>query len=145
MSWDRSGPLLAGGVIVAAAVYQLTPLKDVCLDIAAARFSFLLEHWRPGPVGARGWGARHGLWCIGCCWALMAALFALGVMSIPWMAMIAVFIAVENCCLAPGRHDDRDRCTVALASRGPRSRAGARADAPAPTMPEMTCRSSSYR
>lgn len=112
LSWDRGGPLLAGGVIVAAAAYQLTPLKDVCLRRCRGPFSFLLEHWRPGAWGAVQMGARHGLWCIGCCWALMASLFALGVMSIPWMALIAVFIAVEK--LLPWRRLATTVVTVAL-------------------------------
>ena len=96
LSWSRGGPLLAGGVIIAAAGYQLTPLKDVCLRHCRGPFSFLLEHWRPGALGAVRMGARHGIWCIGCCWALMTALFALGVMSVAWMALIAVFIAAEK-------------------------------------------------
>jgi predicted metal-binding membrane protein len=112
LSWDRGGPLLAGGVIIAAALYQLTPLKDVCLRHCRGPFSFLLEHWRPGMLGAVRMGARHGVWCIGCCWALMAALFALGVMSIPWMAAIAVLIAVEK--LLPWRRVATAFVTVAL-------------------------------
>jgi predicted metal-binding membrane protein len=112
LSWDRSGPLVAGAVIVAAAVYQLTPLKDVCLRHCRGPFGFLLEHWRPGPLGAVRMGVRHGIWCIGCCWALMAALFALGVMSVPWMAVIAAFIAVEK--LLPWRRVATTVVTVAL-------------------------------
>jgi Predicted metal-binding integral membrane protein (DUF2182) len=80
-SWDNAGPYLAGGVIVLAAVYQLTPLKDVCLRHCRSPFMFLMKHWRPGRVGAMRMGLIHGGWCVGCCWALMAALFALGVMS----------------------------------------------------------------
>jgi predicted metal-binding membrane protein len=116
LSWDRGGPLLAGGVIVAAAAYQLTPLKDICLRHCRGPFSFLLEHWRPGALGAVQMGARHGVWCIGCCWALMAALFALGVMSIPWMALIAVFIAAEK--LLPWRRVATTVVTVALLALG---------------------------
>ncbi len=112
LSWDRGGPLLAGGVIVAAAAYQLTPLKGVCLRHCRGPFSFLLEHWRPGATGAARMGFRHGVWCIGCCWGLMASLFALGVMSIPWMALIAVFIAAEK--LLPWRRAATTVVTVAL-------------------------------
>jgi len=57
---------------------------------------FLMEHWRPGRLGALRVGLTHGAWCVGCCWALMAALFALGVMSIGWMAFIAALIAAEK-------------------------------------------------
>jgi type VI protein secretion system component VasK len=61
----------------------------------------LMQHWRPGPVGALRMGVIHGGWCVGCCWALMAALFALGVMSLAWMAFVAALIALEK--LAPWR------------------------------------------
>ena len=96
LSWDQGGPYLAGGVVVLAAVYQLTPLKDVCLRHCRGPLSFLLAHWRNGRLGALRMGIVHGAWCVGCCWALMAALFALGVMSIGWMAFIAALIAVEK-------------------------------------------------
>jgi len=95
-SWDNGGPYLAGGIIVAAAIYQLTPLKDVCLRHCRSPLMFLMKHWRPGRVGSLRMGVIHGGWCVGCCWALMAALFALGVMSIGWMAFIAALIATEK-------------------------------------------------
>jgi predicted metal-binding membrane protein len=95
-SWHNAGPELAGGIIVLAAIYQLTPMKDVCLRHCRSPFMFLMEHWRPGRTGALQVGLRHGAWCVGCCWALMAALFALGVMSIGWMAFIAALIAAEK-------------------------------------------------
>jgi len=95
-SWDGAGPYLAGAVIVAAAIYQLTPLKDVCLRKCRSPFMFLLTAWRPGRAGALRMGVEHGGWCVGCCWALMAALFALGVMSLGWMALIAALIATEK-------------------------------------------------
>ena len=93
LAWDEGGPYVAGGVIVGAAIYQLTPLKDVCLRHCSNPFMFLLTAWRPGRAGALRMGIQHGAWCVGCCWALMAALFALGVMSIGWMALIAALIA----------------------------------------------------
>ncbi|HXE99100.1 MAG TPA: DUF2182 domain-containing protein [Solirubrobacterales bacterium] len=95
-SWDNGGPYLAGAVIVGAALYQLTPLKDVCLRHCRNPFMFIMQHWRPGRVGALRMGVLHGGWCVGCCWMLMAALFALGVMSLGWMAFIAALIAVEK-------------------------------------------------
>jgi predicted metal-binding membrane protein len=116
LSWERAGRLLAGGVVVAAAVYQLTPLKDRCLRHCRGPFGFLLEHWRPGEVGAVRMGVRHGLWCIGCCWGLMAALFALGLMSIPWMALITLFIAAEK--LLPWRRFAMTVVTVSLLALG---------------------------
>jgi predicted metal-binding membrane protein len=95
-SWDSGGPYLAGGVIVAASIYQLTPLKNACLRKCRNPFMFLLTAWRPGRLGALRMGIEHGGWCVGCCWMLMAALFALGVMSIGWMAFIAALIAIEK-------------------------------------------------
>jgi predicted metal-binding membrane protein len=95
-SWDTGGPYLAGGVIVAAAIYQLTPLKDACLRNCRSPFMFLMTRWQPGRLGALRMGIEHGGWCVGCCWMLMAALFALGVMSIGWMAFIAALIAIEK-------------------------------------------------
>jgi predicted metal-binding membrane protein len=96
LSWDRAGPYVAGGVIAAAAIYQLSPLKDVCLRHCRSPMTFLLMHWRPGRTGALRMGIEHGGWCVGCCWGLMAALFALGVMSVGWMAFVAALIATEK-------------------------------------------------
>jgi predicted metal-binding membrane protein len=95
-SWDNAGPYLAGGIILGAAIYQLTPLKDVCLRHCRSPLMLLMKYWRPGRLGGLRMGVIHGGWCIGCCWALMAALFALGVMSLGWMAFIAALIAVEK-------------------------------------------------
>jgi predicted metal-binding membrane protein len=95
-SWDNAGPYLAGGIVCAAAIYQLTPLKDVCLRHCRSPFAFLMQHWHAGRLGSLRMGVVHGGWCIGCCWALMAALFALGVMSLGWMALIAALIAIEK-------------------------------------------------
>jgi predicted metal-binding membrane protein len=87
---------VAAGILVAAALYQLTPLKDACLGTCRSPLGFLVGSWRDGLSGAVRMGARHGAWCTGCCWALMAALFALGVMSIAWMAVVAALIASEK-------------------------------------------------
>jgi predicted metal-binding membrane protein len=96
LAWDRAGRWVAGGTLVVAAVYELTPLKDVCLGRCRSPLGFLLGSWRDGPSGAVRMGAKHGAWCVGCCWALMASLFALGVMSLAWMAFVAGLIAVEK-------------------------------------------------
>jgi predicted metal-binding membrane protein len=95
-SWGNAGPYLAGGIVLGAAVYQLTPMKDVCLRHCRSPLMFLMKHWRPGRRGALRMGVIHGGWCVGCCWALMATLFALGVMSLGWMAFIAGLIALEK-------------------------------------------------
>lgn len=112
LAWAEGGRFVAAGVILGAAVYQLTPLKDVCLRKCRSPFMFLLQAWRPGRSGALRMGIEHGGWCVGCCWALMAALFALGVMSIGWMAVIAAFIAAEK--LLPWRTVANRGVAVAL-------------------------------
>lgn len=96
LAWDRAGRWIAGGTLVVAAVYELTPLKDVCLGKCRSPLGFLLGSWRDGRRGAFLMGAKNGAWCVGCCWALMASLFALGVMSVVWMAFVAGLIAVEK-------------------------------------------------
>ena len=96
LAWDRAGRWAAGVTLLVAAVYELTPLKDVCLGKCRSPLGFLLGSWRDGPSGALRMGAAHGAWCVGCCWALMASLFALGVMSIAWMAFVAALIAAEK-------------------------------------------------
>ena len=101
-AWDAGGPYLAGGIIVAAAIYQLTPLKDVCLRYCRSPLGFFTSRSKPGRLGALRMGVEHGGFCVGCCWMLMAALFALGVMSIGWMAFIAALIAIEK--LLPWRN-----------------------------------------
>ena len=96
LAWDEAGRYVTAGVIVAAAIYQVTPLKQACLVKCRSPMMFLAERWRHGRAGGLELGARHGAWCLGCCWALMAALFAVGVMSLGWMALIAAFIAAEK-------------------------------------------------
>lgn len=96
LSWDGGGPWLAGAVIAAAGVYQLTPAKDVCLTKCRGPMDFISGYWKDGYGGAVRMGVEHGGWCVGCCWALMAALFALGVMSVGWMLFVASLIALEK-------------------------------------------------
>jgi predicted metal-binding membrane protein len=96
LAWGAGGRWFAGCVLAAAALYELTPLKDVCLAKCRSPLGFLLGAWRDGRSGALEMGARHAAWCVGCCWALMAALFALGVMSLAWMALVAGLITIEK-------------------------------------------------
>ena len=96
LAWNHAGRTVAGATLIVAAVYQLTPLKDVCLGKCRSPLGMLLGSWRDGWSGAVQMGAKNGAWCVGCCWALMASLFALGVMSIAWMAFVAALIAVEK-------------------------------------------------
>ena len=101
LGWDRLGNEVVAAVVLAGATYQLTPPKEVCLRHCRGPFSFVLEHWREGRAGALRMGTVHGGWCVGCCWALMATLFALGIMSVGWMAFVAALIAVERLLPAP--------------------------------------------
>jgi predicted metal-binding membrane protein len=96
LAWDHAGRSLAGATLLVAAGYELTPLKNVCLGKCRSPLGFLLGSWRDGWLGGLRMGAKNGAWCVGCCWALMAALFALGVMSITWMAVVAGLIAIEK-------------------------------------------------
>ncbi len=96
LAWQAGGRWLAAGVLAVAALYELTPLKDACLAKCRSPLGFLLGTWRDGELGALEMGSKHGGWCLGCCWALMAALFALGVMSLTWMAFVAALIALEK-------------------------------------------------
>jgi predicted metal-binding membrane protein len=89
-------PRLAGALLVAAGAYQLTPVKRSCLRHCQTPLDFLMHHWREGAVGAFQMGIRHGRYCLGCCWALMAVLFAVGVMNLVWVALLTVFILVER-------------------------------------------------
>jgi predicted metal-binding membrane protein len=96
LGWDEAGPYVAGGVILAAAIYQLSPLKNRSLRRCRNPRAFVSEHWRPGSVGALRMGIEHGWVCVASSWALMAALFALGVMSIGWMVLVAALVATEK-------------------------------------------------
>ena len=92
----RLPQLLGAIVVVAAGIYQLSPLKSVCLTHCRSPFDFVLNHWRDRASGALRMGLEHGLYCLGCCWFLMALMIAAGIMSLLWMAAIAVFILLEK-------------------------------------------------
>jgi predicted metal-binding membrane protein len=102
LAWDQAGHALAASTLVVAAGYELTPLKNVCLAKCRSPLGSFLGSWRGGRTGAVRMGVRNGAWCVGCCWALMASLFALGVMSVSWMALVAAIIAAEK--TLPWRH-----------------------------------------
>ena len=95
-----SSPWLAGGILIGAGVYQLTPLKSGCLRHCQSPLGFIMSHWRDGAGGAYHMGLQHGFYCLGCCWALMAVLFVVGVMNLAWIAVLTVFVFVEK--LGPG-------------------------------------------
>jgi predicted metal-binding membrane protein len=91
---------LSGVLLVAAGVYQLTPLKDLCLSKCRNPVQFFMTQWRPGTAGALRMGIAQGAYCVGCCWMLMLLLFAVGVMNLAWVALIAAFVFLEK--LLPG-------------------------------------------
>lgn len=88
--------VLAGGVLVAAGVYQWTPLKEACLRHCRSPLEFLMFHWREGTLGSLTAGVRHGVFCLGCCWMLMALLFVGGIMNLLWIGAIALLVLVEK-------------------------------------------------
>jgi predicted metal-binding membrane protein len=89
-------PLLSAALLLAAGVYQLTPLKSVCLEHCRSPAQFLAANFRPGAAGALEMGLRHGAFCLGCCWMLMALLFAGGVMNLVWIAGLAILVLAEK-------------------------------------------------
>jgi predicted metal-binding membrane protein len=88
--------ILAGAVLIAAGVYEWTPLKNACLAHCRSPIAFLVQHWRRGRLGAVVTGMRHGLFCLGCCWMLMALLFVGGLMNLLWVAAIALLVLIEK-------------------------------------------------
>jgi predicted metal-binding membrane protein len=88
--------LVAAAVLISAGVYQWLPIKAACLAHCQSPIEFLFRHWRAGVRGAFSMGARHGAYCVGCCWMLMALLFVGGVMNLLWVAAIALFVLVEK-------------------------------------------------
>ena len=96
LAWDDGGRYVAAGIVIAAGLYQLTGRKDSFLRRCRERRTFVARHWHAGSLGALRMGLAHGADCVGASWALMAALFALGAMSLLWMAVVAVLIAAER-------------------------------------------------
>jgi predicted metal-binding membrane protein len=96
LEWSRGGPYIVGALLVLAGAYELTPLKNVCLRHCRSPMHFVLGGWRDGVGGAVRMGAEHGAYCVGCCWGLMVVLFALGVMSLLWMAVVAGLIFAQK-------------------------------------------------
>jgi predicted metal-binding membrane protein len=86
----------SAALLIAAGVYQLSPLKHACLRVCRAPAEFLSRHWRPGSSGALRMGLAHGVFCVGCCWALMALLFVGGIMNVLWIAALAILVLFEK-------------------------------------------------
>ena len=91
-----SSPRISGAILIGAGLYQLTPLKNMCLTHCRSPIDFLMSHWRGGRAGPIRMGMHHGLYCLGCCWALMAVLFAVGVMNLAGVVILTVFILAER-------------------------------------------------
>jgi len=96
MAMSISSPYLAGAILIAAGAYQLTSWKGACLTHCRSPLGFLMSHWREGKLGALRMGFFHGAWCLGCCWALMCVLFAVGVMNLAWVAALTCFVLLEK-------------------------------------------------
>ncbi len=92
----KVAPQAGGVLLIAAGVFQWTPLKNACLDHCRSPMSFLMQHWREGILGAARMGLHHGIYCLGCCWLLMLLLFALGVMNLPWVAILSIVVLAEK-------------------------------------------------
>ncbi len=93
---DSRSYLFSGIILVAAGIYQWTPWKDACLQQCRSPLHYLMTSWREGYGGAIRMGINHGLYCVGCCWALMVVMFAVGVMNVLWMILIALFVLAEK-------------------------------------------------
>lgn len=103
IQWIAAGPSMAfanervaGAVLAAAGLYQLSPLKRACLHECRSPAQFLSRHWRPGAAGALRLGILHGGYCVACCWLLMALLLVVGVMNLLWVALLTIVIAAEK-------------------------------------------------
>jgi len=87
---------LSAAILIGAGLYQLSSLKYKCLDLCRSPLSFLMSRWREGHLGAVRMGIEHGVYCVGCCWLLMALLFVAGVMNLMWVFLITVFVILEK-------------------------------------------------
>ena len=96
VAWDKAGPALAGLVLFGAGLYQVSSLKQACLRSCRSPLAFFARYWRKNLVGAIGMGTRHGLVCVGCCWALMGVMFVVGTMSLTWMSLLTVLMFAEK-------------------------------------------------
>ncbi|PKB81082.1 MAG: hypothetical protein BZY88_07150 [SAR202 cluster bacterium Io17-Chloro-G9] len=96
MMGSTTSSILGGALLLAAGVFQWSPLKYACLSHCRTPLGFLMSDWREGTGGALKMGLKHGVYCLGCCWILMALLFVLGVMNVVWIAALAAFVLVEK-------------------------------------------------
>lgn len=92
----RWSSIALGAVLIVAGLYQLTPFKDTCLNVCRSPLNFVMQYWREGRIGAMWMGTRHGIYCLGCCWALFAVLVAAGMMSLAWMLLLTLVVFAEK-------------------------------------------------
>ncbi|MBI3146339.1 MAG: DUF2182 domain-containing protein [Pseudogulbenkiania sp.] len=95
-SLASASPWLGGGILLLAGVYQWLPAKQACLGHCRSPLNFLFSHWHAGVGGALRMGMAHGLYCLGCCWAVMGLLFVAGVMNLLWVALLSAFVLLEK-------------------------------------------------
>jgi predicted metal-binding membrane protein len=96
MAMAAAGSHLAGAILIGAGIYQLTPWKSRCLTHCRSPLGFLMTNWRDGNLGSFKMGLHHGVYCLGCCWALMGVLFVVGVMNLLWVAALTCFVLLEK-------------------------------------------------
>ena len=113
---QRTRPMAGAAIFVMAGLYQVSSLKSACLTHCRSPFSYLLARWSNGPAGAFRLGFGHGLFCVGCCWALMATVFAVGVMNLWWMALLTLVVFLEQ--VMTGGYRLRVPLGVALVAAG---------------------------
>jgi predicted metal-binding membrane protein len=116
MAMASTSAVLVGVILLLAGLYQFTPVKRACLRYCQSPVLFLSRHWRPGATGALRMGLRHGSYCLGCCWFLMALLFVSGIMNLFWIAGIALYVACEK--LLPFGHRLSRAAGVGLIASG---------------------------
>ena len=95
-SMALGGEIAPAVILIAAGLYQLSPLKSACLRQCRSPAQFISRHWRPGVTGALRLGMLHGAYCVGCCWLLMALLFVGGVMNFAWIAALTLIVGIEK-------------------------------------------------
>ena len=96
MMGETTSSIVGGVLLVAAGIFQFTPIKKACLNKCRTPMGFLMTNWKDGNSGALRMGLEHGTYCLGCCWLLMALLFVLGVMNLVWIAALALFVLIEK-------------------------------------------------
>jgi predicted metal-binding membrane protein len=115
MMWS-SDLVLSGGLLIAAGTYQFSPLKQACLKHCRSPIEFVSQHWRQGRVGATVMGIEHGIYCVGCCWLVMALLFVGGIMNLVWIAGLAIIVLVEK--IAPAGRQVANAAGAAMIATG---------------------------